>query len=72
MQLDWISTKARQPDESGLYLTLVGMHTGHYYQYELNEFDVAEQRWLYMEPRERVHFWMLLPEIPAPPKNAKQ
>lgn len=60
----WISSKEQKPKKSGLYLTLVGMHTGNYFQYELNEFDAAEQRWLFLEPRESVRFWQTLPSMP--------
>lgn len=65
----WIASKEQKPTDSGLYLTLVGMHTGSYFQYELNEFDIEEQRWLYMEPRETVHFWQPLPKLPKLPKS---
>lgn len=61
----WIATKEQQPKKSGLYLTLVGMHTGNYFQYELNEFDAAENRWLFLDSRERVRFWQNLPKLPA-------
>lgn len=61
----WIATKEQQPKKSGLYLTLVGMHTGNYFQYELNEFDAAENRWLFLDSRERVRFWQKLPKLPA-------
>lgn len=63
----WVSSKEKVPSKSGLYLTLVSMHTGHYFQYELNEFDVIEQRWLFLEPRESVRFWQSLPKLPKLP-----
>ena len=59
----WNIGKEQQPKQSGLYLTIVGTHAGYGLQYELNEFDTNLQRWLFLEPREKVHFWKKLPEL---------